>query len=113
MEIDVAIKKVNDPLLKSVLSSCAKQECLSSQGDLGLFTGYTGMVIVYLLLAKAYSISEFERKAHQLLDKISDEANQVEEADFSSGFSGIGWAVEWIVQNDLLKGTDTDDVLAD
>jgi len=80
----------------------------------GLFKGNAGMAIV------AYLMSSWDEGGYSalksgaiLLEKISENAGSVSDAGFANGLAGIGWAIEWLAQNKMLKGVNTDEVLSD
>ena len=81
--------------------------------SLGLLNGDSGMAIIYYLLAKDTGNKDYKEKGLQLLNQISDNINSTKDLRFADGLAGIGWAVEWLVQNELLSDTNTDEVLED
>jgi hypothetical protein len=79
----------------------------------GLHNGKTGLCIGYFLLAdKAEDKTECLHKARTLLDEISDNISGVEALHFSDGLTGIGWGIEWLVQNSYVDAN-TDEILED
>jgi len=78
----------------------------------GLYNGKTGLCICYFLLAAITEDKGFEAKARILLDELSDNINSVEQLDFANGLAGIGWGIEWLVQNKFVDAN-TDEVLED
>ena len=78
----------------------------------GLLDGNMSMAIIYALLAKQYNNPNYAAKTLLLLDEISENIASIEDLQFANGLAGIGWGVEWLVQNDLLQDTNTDEVLS-
>ncbi len=77
----------------------------------GLFHGKTGIAIVLYHLARKYNNHFFEDHADFLIDEISSTLNDnVIPLDFENGLAGIGWGIEYLVQNGFLEA-DTDEVL--
>lgn len=81
----------------------------------GLFSGSMGMVLVDLIKAKsAPGDTHFYESG---MDKLNDIGASLEnmfgDTSFASGLTGIGWAIEWAVQHELLRDTNTDEVLFD
>lgn len=83
-----------------------------SQDDIGLFNGTMGKTICYYVLSRIYSDTGLEKKAKKFLRKIERSIHEMERFDFSEGLSGIGWGIEWLVQNRFLNA-DTDRILGD
>ncbi|QES88732.1 lanthionine synthetase LanC family protein [Rhizosphaericola mali] len=79
---------------------------------IGLFDGIGGESILLFLLSKCDSESINKQRAQQSLDIISDNIDSMERLNFSDGLAGIGWMVEWIVQNGFLE-FNTNEVLED
>lgn len=82
----------------------------------GLFNGKTGLCMAYFLLADTARSAEdkiiCQQKARALLDEISDNIGAVGKLCFSEGLAGIGWGIEWLVQNGYVDAN-TDDILED
>lgn len=86
---------------------------LSNAGvDCGLTDGGTGIAIIYYLLAKHYNEPSFAQRGLDLLEWICESGATHENINFASGLAGIGWGIEWLVQNELMDDTNTDEVLA-
>ena len=90
--------------LQKLSDECAK--------NFGLHNGKTGLCICYFLLAKITGNKAYETNARILLDELSDNIGRVEELDFENGLAGIGWGIEWLVQNNFVDAN-TDEVLED
>jgi len=77
----------------------------------GLLHGDAGMAIVFHLLAAVKEDHEAFNTAAALLDRISEHIGSVRGLEYENGLAGIGWAIEWLVQANLLKGVNTDEIL--
>ncbi|QPH38945.1 lanthionine synthetase LanC family protein [Pedobacter endophyticus] len=78
--------------------------------DLGLYNGKMGACVAYYI--KGASNSRYKTMAAKMFDEIIDNIANVECYSFSEGLLGIGWAIEWLNQNNFIK-LDTDDFLED
>jgi len=77
-----------------------------------LYYGKTGEVLLlYLLFLKTEDI-RLQNRAVNNLNEISENIAFVEDLGFAEGLAGIGWAIEWVAQNNLLE-IDTNEVLED
>ncbi|WP_205510390.1 lanthionine synthetase LanC family protein [Longitalea arenae] len=79
--------------------------------DTGLWNGHTGMAIVYYLLARHSADASFAEKGLQLLDSVSETGVPGGDLSFANGLTGVGWAIEWLAQNELMEDINTDEVL--
>jgi hypothetical protein len=85
---------------------------LLNDNNFGLLYGQTGLCIIYFLLSDLFPDTDFSERANHLLNKISDNISIVEQLDFENGLAGIGWGIEWMVQNGYIQA-DTNEVLED
>lgn len=76
----------------------------------GLMHGNTGLCILFYQLARNANNPEFEQLADDLLDKVFANLSTLSSSDFENGLAGIGWGIEYLVQNGFAEG-DTDDIL--
>lgn len=80
--------------------------------DLGILHGKMG-VVIYLYIYSRYSQKEYYADfASILLDGILSELDVSLSFSFESGLSGIGWGIEYLIQNKYLDG-DTSEILSD
>lgn len=82
------------------------------ENSYGLYNGKTGLCICYFILSEIENNPNYEINARILLDEISDHIGDVEDLDFANGLAGIGWGIEWLVQNDFVDAN-TDEILED
>jgi lantibiotic modifying enzyme len=76
----------------------------------GLLNGNTGIAIFLYHLSRAYQKPEFEEVADSLLDKAFASLTTTAPPDFENGLAGIGWGIEYLVQNGFAEGN-TDEIL--
>lgn len=77
---------------------------LDNQGDIGLLTGQTGMMIVLARYARLKGQEAIDAVADALFDRIVRRAARSSDIGFGTGLSGICWGVEYLVQQGLLEG---------
>lgn len=78
--------------------------------NLGLMHGKMGISILFYHLARKYNNKIYEDYAGELIDEIYEEINPKTPVDFENGLAGIGWGIEYLVQNKFIEA-DTDEVL--
>lgn len=81
-------------------------------GDLGLFHGRMGIVLFFAYYARVTQNKQYEDFAEILLDEIYEEIHWDLPINLENGLCGIGWGIEYLVQNGFMKGN-TDEILAD
>lgn len=76
----------------------------------GLMNGNTGLSIFFYHLARKTYNPEYEQIADDLLDKVFANLSSMSPTDFENGLAGIGWGIEYLVQNKFAEGV-TDEIL--
>lgn len=76
----------------------------------GLFDGDIGDCISLFVQSQDYS--KLKQRAEILLDNIADNVNKISSCNFEDGLSGLGFAIEWLAQNNFIN-INTDEVLED
>ena len=76
----------------------------------GLMHGKMGLVIFFYHLGKYSGKMEFSDYASELLDQILQRINPNMTIDFENGIAGIGWGIEYLIQNNFVEG-DADEIL--
>lgn len=84
----------------------------SQDMDLSLYTGKTGTAIAYFLLAQINNHSTNHQKGEDLLIEVMTNLNYITNTKFTTGLTGIGWAIEFMSQKEMIK-VNTDKVLYD
>ncbi|PWK80339.1 hypothetical protein LX99_00804 [Mucilaginibacter oryzae] len=78
----------------------------------GLYNGKTGLALSYFLMGQITNNDYYTGRGQHLLDELSDGMAAVNGSSFEEGLAGIGWAVEWLVQNEFISAN-TDEILGD
>ncbi len=76
----------------------------------GLLNGKMGIAICFYHLAREYNNRIYENFAGDLIDEIYQEITVETPVDFENGLAGIGWGIEYLVQNGFIEA-DTNEVL--
>lgn len=76
----------------------------------GLLYGNTGLCIFFYELARKTNNPDYEKLADDLLDKVFANLSTSAAADFENGLAGIGWGIEYLLQNNFAEG-DADEIL--
>jgi hypothetical protein len=76
----------------------------------GLLHGKMGLCIFYYHLAKQTNNPAYEKVADGLLDQVFANLSTTVSADFENSLAGIGWGIEYLVQNQFAEGN-TDEIL--
>lgn len=80
--------------------------------DLGLFHGKMGYVLFFACYGYHSKNLLYENFAGELLDEIYEELHFDIPINLEDGLCGIGWGIEFLVQNGYMAGN-TDDILED
>lgn len=78
--------------------------------NIGLLDGKTGLAIYFFQLARTHHNEEYSLYASELLDEVIDSVNSSMPMDFATGLTGIGWGIEYLIQNKFIEA-DADEVL--
>lgn len=80
--------------------------------NIGLMHGKTGHAVLFYHLTRQTENSAFETFAEELIDDIIPVLSTHLPVDFENGLAGIGWGIEYLIQNHFLEA-DPDEVLED
>ena len=99
--------------IDEMLQGIANLLLLDSQvtPDLGLINGKMGTVVFFYKYARYSNKDFYEQYAGKLIDDILSEMLDLKKLNFSGGLTGIGWGIEYLVQNEFVEA-DTDELLA-
>ena len=102
--------KVNEALLKRI----ADHQMLhgSFRRDLGVLNGKMGIVLFFFHYARYTGRVLYEDFAGEMLEEVIQELHSDLPIRFSDGLCGIGWGVEYLIQNAFIEG-DSDEILED
>lgn len=84
----------------------------SSVLNLGLFHGKMKLVLFFSVYALCSKNELYNRSAYDLLDEVYEDIHKDVLLNFENELCGIGWAIEFLVQNGYMEG-DTDEILED
>lgn len=76
--------------------------------DMGLFYGKMGISIAFYLLGKKEQNNVYIEFGDDLLEQIFKTLSQNSSLDFDSGLCGIGWGIEYLIQNQFVEGQSLD-----
>lgn len=79
-----------------------KQKLVSDNN--GLLSGNTGLAIFLYHLSRASKDTQCEAMADDLLDKIFGSLTQSVSPDFENGLAGIGWGIQYLINNGFADG---------
>jgi hypothetical protein len=77
----------------------------------GLYHGKTGIVLCLFHYARFTSNILYEEFAGELLNEICEDVRKDIPVDFENGLCGIGWGIEYLLQNNFAEG-DSNVILA-
>jgi len=80
--------------------------------DLGLYHGKMGILLFFIHYSRYKGIPIYNDFAGELLNEIYEEIHMDMPIDFESGLCGIGWGIEYLIQNGFVEG-DSDQILED
>jgi len=72
--------------------------------------GKTGIAIFFFHMTRTTGNKIYKDYAGELIDEIYEEISVSTSWDFENGLAGIGWGIEYLVQNGFIEA-DTDEVL--
>ena len=70
----------------------------------GLFDGQMGIVLVLSEYARARKLHPLKTAINFLLDQVLENLSTEMPLDFANGLTGIGWGVEYLLQNKFQRG---------
>lgn len=89
----------------------AFEQTVKNDDVLGLFNGKAGQSIIFFVSAKIFNEQKYYNLGETLIEEICDRSESIRTMDYAEGLAGIGWAIEWLVQNDLMEVEDTYDIV--
>ena len=76
--------------------------------NIGLLDGKMGIALVLFHYARVYKSREFRFVAEYLLDQVIFSLTSRTSIGFADGLTGIGWGIEYLIQNGYMKGDSAD-----
>lgn len=75
---------------------------------IGLFDGQMGIALVMARYARLRQLPVVETAGDFLVETILENLTKAAPLDFSSGLSGVGWGIEYLIQNGYMEGCGID-----
>lgn len=79
--------------------------------NLGLYNGKIGIIIFFAHFARYTQRKIYDNFAEKLLEEVYSEIHTETPINFRNGLCGIGWGMEYLLQNEFLEGN-SNEVLA-
>jgi hypothetical protein len=76
--------------------------------DLGLLYGKMGIALCFFEYGRHTDCKVYTDIGGELLDNIWEQSHSELSPYFDSGLSGIGWSIEYLLQNNFIKGDSND-----
>ena len=76
----------------------------------GLLSGKLGVALFLFQYSRLSNNSFYEELASTLIDEAFDSIETVNTIDFDKGLTGIGWGIEYLIQNGFVDG-DSNEIL--
>ena len=102
------MKTTKDRLLSLIMEGARQNR----QEGFGLFKGDMGVCLALFVLNREKKDPAVEDFADHLIDRIYARAAKAKNAFFDTGFAGVGWGVNYLMENHYYEG-DVDEVLKD
>ena len=93
--------------MKQFISKIQDNNC--NNPHLGLFHGKMGICLCYYHIAQKTGDVKYQQMADDLLDNICENLD-TSSTDFENGLAGIGWGIEYLLENKFVNG-DADEIL--
>lgn len=78
----------------------------------GLFHGKMGIVLFFAIYGQKKGKKQHQDFSQTLLDNIWENIDNDTPVNFASGLAGIGWGIEYLIQNGFVSG-DSQEICAD
>ena len=75
---------------------------------IGLLDGKMGIALVLAHYARCRGKKKLEHAADFLVESVMNQLTKTVSIDFANGLSGIGWGIEYLIQNNYMKGCGAD-----
>ena len=102
------METTKDHLLSLIMEGAEQNR----QEGLGLFKGDMGVCLALCTLNREKKDPVVEDFADNLIDRIYTRSAKKKNAFFDTGFAGIGWGINYLIENHYYEG-DVDEVLRD
>lgn len=75
---------------------------------IGLLDGKMGIALILAHYARCSRKKKIEHAADFLVENVMNQLTTTVSIDFANGLSGIGWGIEYLIQNNYMKGCGAD-----
>lgn len=75
---------------------------------IGLLDGKMGIALVLAHYARCSRKKKIEHAADFLVENVMNQLTTTVSIDFANGLSGIGWGIEYLIQNNYMRGCGAD-----
>lgn len=75
---------------------------------IGLLDGKMGIALVLAHYARCSRKKKIEHATDFLVENVMNQLTTTVSIDFANGLSGIGWGIEYLIQNNYMKGCGAD-----
>lgn len=76
--------------------------------DIGLFDGKMGIILSLITYSRSNKLRCVEEMADFLMEQVLDNMTNISPLSFSNGITGIGWGIEYLIQNGYMPGCGAD-----
>ena len=76
--------------------------------DIGLFDGKMGIVISLITYSRNNKLKCVEEMVDFLMEQLLESMTNISPLSFSNGITGIGWGIEYLIQNGYMPGCGAD-----
>ena len=76
--------------------------------DIGLFDGKMGIIISLITYSRRNKLKCIESMVDFLMEQLLDSMTDISPLSFSNGLTGIGWGIEYLIQNGYMPGCGAD-----
>lgn len=93
-----------------ILKSIADHLILNSSGlyEIGLYDGKMGVALFFYHYSRYMNVPIYNDFADCLLDEVIQNMDSLISIRFDEGLCGIGWALQYLMRNNFVKGDDSD-----
>ena len=91
-------QKFDNIIQKELLNGCSSQ-------DISLCNGRMGLILFFSHCFRDTGIQMYDDIAEELFNDISEDIHTKLPIDFRDGLCGIGWGIEYLIQNGFAEGS--------
>ena len=76
----------------------------NEMSDIGLFEGKMGIILSLITYSRSTKQKTIEEVADFLMNQVLESITNISPLSFSNGLTGIGWGIEYLIQNGYMSG---------